>query len=256
MHPLPLQEREWIDKMLVAFFCHFPDTALITLLQLLLFFFLFLSDIGAEHLDGIICWRTIMAGKHCSLRIYNNIIPDSTCPTSAQLEGITHLLESACQLVKASLPRWPFCMGKWGGNRVQMDLRGRKLELLPDVFLFKLANITHVVSALQESRWPVDFYYEQIIVMAHIVWHFCFIVLNFKLFQGTEDNLSSPYGFQTTSCRLGNTVSEPTESGKQRCEFEAPGSQLIPCTEKHRVLYPSCMNVQLTKWEKRKREHL
>lgn len=78
-------------------------------------FFFFPSDIGTEHFHGIICWSTIMARKHCSLRIYKNIIPDSTSPISAQLEGITRLLESVCQLVKASRPRQPVCMGKWGG---------------------------------------------------------------------------------------------------------------------------------------------
>lgn len=49
--------------------------------------------------------------------------------------------------------------------------------------------------------------------MIHNVWHFCFVVLNFKLFQWTDEN--SPYRFQTGNHRLGSTMSELKESASE-----------------------------------------
>lgn len=100
------------------------------------------------------------------------------------------------------------------------------------------------VSALQEAWRPVDVYYKQIIVVTHNGWHFCSVVLNFKLFQWTEERS------QTGNHRLGNTMSELTESGNQRCKLEVPGSWLTLHAESHHVSAHTN-----TRWEERKKQH-
>lgn len=141
------------------------------------------------------------------------------------------------------------CIGKWDGNRVQISLRENKLELLPALFFFKLVNATHVVSTLQENKRPVDFYYEQIIATTHNVWHFCFVVLNFKLLQWVEEKLRSPQGFQIGICRLGSTTPEPTESGRLRCKFEVSASRLTLCAETQSSIHIRYKHTQ-SQWEK------
>lgn len=226
------QERERVGKRLVASVraLWLSFTGPFSLL-------LFPSDAGADNLDGIVCSSTMTAS---SIVVWESVkieFQAAPLPRPLSFEGISHLLASGRWLVKVSSRR-----RRMGGRGAHRDQGGNRLGLWPTPLPFKHACATHVVSAVQGSRRLVDSCFEQVIVMTRIVQHFCFVVRDFRLFQGIleflEFHLGSTYGCQTTSCRLGNTMSEPLNlaSRDARLQYQDLNSSYV---QKHGVLYAS-----------------